>query len=207
MDSVSGMPPMLVKSYLYQLLNGLCFCHARRVLHRDLKPQNLLIDRTGVLKLADFGLARAFSIPLRTYTHEVVTLWYRAPEILMGAKQYSVPMDIWAVGCIFVEMLTKHALFPGDSEIDELYRIFRTLGTPNNTIWPGVSQLPCYRDTFPRWPQQPVARAIPSVTDPLALDLISQMLRYEPSKRISAKAALNHPYFNDLDKSQFTPPC
>lgn len=100
---------------MYQLLKGIDYCHSHRVLHRDLKPQNLLIDKKGDLKLADFGLARAIGIPVRTYTHEVVTLWYRAPEILLGAKQYSTPVDIWSVGCIFAELVTKRPLFPGDS--------------------------------------------------------------------------------------------
>jgi serine/threonine protein kinase len=92
---------MLVKSYMHQLLRGIAFCHSHRVLHRDLKPQNLLIDRNGTLKLADFGLARAFGVPVRTFTHEVVTLWYRAPEILLGGRQYSTPVDIWSVACKF----------------------------------------------------------------------------------------------------------
>lgn len=94
-------------------------------MHRDLKPQNLLIDRRGTLKLADFGLARAFSVPIRQYTHEVITLWYRAPEILLGCKEYSVGVDMWSVGAILVEMANKRPLWPGDSEIDTLFRIFR----------------------------------------------------------------------------------
>ncbi|XP_075967054.1 cyclin-dependent kinase 2 isoform X2 [Anarhichas minor] len=112
MDSftVAGIPLPLVKSYLFQLLQGLAFCHSHRVLHRDLKPQNLLINAQGEIKLADFGLARAFGVPVRTYTHEVVTLWYRAPEILLGCKYYSTAVDIWSLGCIFAEMtpLTVH---------------------------------------------------------------------------------------------------
>lgn len=107
-----------VKLYLYQILNGLNFCHSRRIIHRDLKPQNILVDKKGNVKLADFGLARAFGVPIKTLTHEVETLWYRAPEILMGQKQYSLGVDMWSLGCIFSEMVEKKPLFMGDSEID-----------------------------------------------------------------------------------------
>jgi len=199
LDSVASLSPMLVKSYLYQLLKGIDYCHSHRVLHRDLKPQNLLIDKKGDLKLADFGLARAIGIPVRTYTHEVVTLWYRAPEILLGAKQYSTPVDIWSVGCIFAELVTKRPLFPGDSEIDELFRIFRTLGTPTEASWAGVSELPEYKATFPSWAAQPLKKVVPQL-DTVGLDLLGKMLVYKPSDRISARAALHHPWFYDLPK-------
>lgn len=120
-----GLGDAMVKKFMSQLCEGVKYCHSHRILHRDLKPQNLLIDREGNLKLADFGLARAFGVPLRTYTHEVVTLWYRAPEILLGGRQYSTGVDMWSVGCIFAEMCTKKPLFPGDSEIDEIFKIFK----------------------------------------------------------------------------------
>ena len=107
LDTTPAMEPMLVKSYMFQLIKGMAFCHSHRILHRDLKPQNLLIDRDGAMKIGDFGLARAFGIPIRAYTHEVVTLWYRAPEILLGGRQYACPVDMWSIGCIFVEMVTK----------------------------------------------------------------------------------------------------
>lgn len=120
-----GLTPAVIRKFMMQLCEGIKYCHSHRVLHRDLKPQNLLINGDGNLKLADFGLARAFGVPLRTYTHEVVTLWYRAPEILLGGRQYSTGVDMWSVGCIFAEMCTRKPLFPGDSEIDEIFKIFR----------------------------------------------------------------------------------
>lgn len=122
--------PYEIKLFIYQLVNGVNYCHSRRIIHRDLKPQNLLIDRKGNLKLADFGLARAFGIPIKTLTHEIETLWYRAPEVLLGQKQYSLGVDIWAVGCIFAEMIEKKPLFSGDSEIDQIFKIFQFHGTP-----------------------------------------------------------------------------
>ena len=97
---------------MYQVLCGIAYCHSHRVLHRDLKPQNLLISHDGAIKLADFGLARAFGVPVRTYTHEVVTLWYRAPEILLGCRYYSTPVDIWSIGCIFSELVRYTNLVP-----------------------------------------------------------------------------------------------
>jgi len=203
-DSINGlMSPKLVQSYLYQMIVALNFCHERRILHRDLKPQNLLIDRKGTLKLADFGLGRAFAVPLRSFTHEVVTLWYRAPEILLGGKIYATPIDMWSVGAIFAEMVTKNPLFPGDSEIDELYRIFRILGTPNEDVWPGVVDLPNYKTTFPHWRASDITRIVPGL-DANGYDLLGKMLEYDPAKRISAKRAMNHPYFDSLDKTQYS---
>jgi cyclin-dependent kinase 2 len=187
-----------VKLYLYQMLAGIAYCHAHRVLHRDLKPQNLLIDADrGALKLADFGLARAFGLPVRAYTHEVVTLWYRAPEILLGAKHYSTPVDVWSIGCIFAEMVNGRPLFPGDSEIDELFKIFRLLGTPDESSWPGVTTMPDYKDTFPRWPARSLADAVPGL-DPAGVDLLRGMLRYAPADRLTAKAAMAHPWFDEV---------
>ncbi|KAI3654339.1 hypothetical protein MP228_001058 [Amoeboaphelidium protococcarum] len=201
MDSVvertgQGFTPAAVRSYLKQLIAGISYCHSHRILHRDLKPQNLLIDTDGNLKLADFGLARAFGIPLRSYTHEVVTLWYRAPEILLGSKHYSTAVDIWSIGCIYAEMVMMSPLFPGDSEIDEIFRIFRTLGTPTEENWQGVAQLPDYKTTFPKWQAQKLRSIIKdeNLCD-LGIDLMEKMLKYDPGQRISAKQALCHAYF------------
>jgi len=189
-----ALEPRRVQSYLNQLLLGVAFCHAHRVLHRDLKPQNLLINSAGQIKLADFGLARAFGIPIRTYTHEVVTLWYRAPEILLGTRQYACAVDVWSIGCIFAEMITRRPLFPGDSEIDELFRIFRVLGTPTEESWPGVTSLTDYKPTFPRWKGEDLRHCIPGLCQRGA-DLLRRMLAYAPGGRISAKLALTHEYF------------
>jgi serine/threonine protein kinase len=195
-----GLQAMLIKSYAYQILAGLCYCHCRRVIHRDMKPQNLLLNRQGLIKLCDFGLARAFTIPLRSYTHEVVTLWYRAPEILLGSEFYSIGVDVWSVGCIIAEMFARRPLFPGDSEIDQLHQIFRILGTPTEDRWPGVSELPGFKKTFQKWNRRPLSEVIPGA-DPLGIDLIEKMLEYDPVKRISAKRALDHPYIDDLTAS------
>jgi len=201
-ESGKYMEPALVKSYLYQIMQALLFCHARRVLHRDLKPQNLLIDSKGVIKIADFGLGRAFGLPVRVFTHEVVTLWYRAPEVLLGSTRYSYPVDIWSVGCIFAEMASKRPLFQGDSEIDQLFRIFRVLSTPTNETWPGVSQLPDYKSTFPTWTQNTLASHAKNIDDAAGMDLLQKMLIYDPAERINGKEAIKHEFFKDVDKSK-----
>lgn len=197
-ESGKYMDPKLVKSYLFQINEAILFCHQRRVIHRDLKPQNLLISRDGLIKVADFGLGRTFGIPVRIYTHEVVTLWYRAPEVLLGAPRYSCPVDIWSIGCIFAEMATKKPLFQGDSEIDQLFRIFRVLRTPTEEIWKGVSSLPEYKAIFPNWTSYTLAKQLKNM-DEDGIDLLSKMLVYDPSKRISAKGVAAHPYFKDVD--------
>ncbi|KAL4933739.1 cyclin-dependent serine/threonine-protein kinase CDC28 [Aspergillus undulatus] len=189
-----GLGEAMVKKFMAQLIEGIRYCHSHRILHRDLKPQNLLIDREGNLKLADFGLARAFGVPLRTYTHEVVTLWYRSPEILLGGRQYSTGVDMWSCGAIFAEMCTRKPLFPGDSEIDEIFKIFRLLGTPDEAVWPGVTSFPDYKPSFPRWRREETHNLVPGLEED-GLDLLEALLEYDPARRISAKQACMHPYF------------
>lgn len=160
---------------MQQLLSGIEFCHKRRVLHRDLKPQNLLINREGELKLADFGLARAFGIPVRSYTHEVVTLWYRAPDVLLGSRKYSTPVDIWSVGCIFAEMYTRKPLFPGRSTDDQKEKIFKLLGTPDPATYPDIVQLPDWKEPATKYPAKSLKEIIPNMDDD-AIDLLSVYL-------------------------------
>ncbi|PSR84780.1 Cyclin-dependent kinase [Actinidia chinensis var. chinensis] len=137
-----------VKCLMLQLLEGVKYLHDNWVLHRDLKTSNLLLNNKGELKICDFGLARQYGSPLKPYTHLVVTLWYRAPELLLGAKQYSTAIDMWSLGCIMSELLSKEPLFNGKTEFDQLDKIFRILGTPNETIWPGFSKLPGVKVNF-----------------------------------------------------------
>ncbi|KAH8281840.1 hypothetical protein KR054_003194 [Drosophila jambulina] len=201
MDSLPAdkyMDSDLVRSYLYQITSAILYCHRRRVLHRDLKPQNLLIDKNGLIKVADFGLGRSFGIPVRIYTHEIVTLWYRAPEVLLGSPRYSCPVDIWSIGCIFAEMATRKPLFQGDSEIDQLFRMFRILKTPTEDIWPGVTSLPDYKNTFPCWSTNQLTNQLKNL-DANGINLIQKMLIYDPVHRISANDILKHPYFDGFE--------
>lgn len=194
----NGFSEKVAKNYLWQLLKAISFCHSRRILHRDLKLQNLLVNKKGDIKLADFGLARTMTIPLRVYTKEVVTLWYRAPEILLGSEIYGPPVDIWSLGCIFYEMLTKKALFAGDSEIDQLFKIFKILGTPTDSQWSNLPDLPYYKTTFPSWPSQDLKSLIKGSEE--GADLLAKMVTYDPSKRLSAQSAMKHSYFDELTK-------
>ncbi|KAF3484005.1 CMGC/CDK/CDK5 protein kinase [Arthroderma uncinatum] len=190
-----------IKSFMHQLMRGIAFCHDNRVLHRDLKPQNLLINNKGQLKLADFGLARAFGIPVNTFSNEVVTLWYRAPDVLLGSRTYNTSIDIWSAGCIMAEMYTGRPLFPGTTNEDQLQKIFRLMGTPSERSWPGISQFPEYKPNFHVYATQDLRLILPQI-DQLGLDLLSRMLQLRPEMRISAAEALRHPWFNDLNQLQ-----
>jgi serine/threonine protein kinase len=192
-----ALKPMVIKSFMYQLLKGIDFCHQNRVLHRDLKPQNLLINSKGSLKLGDFGLARAFGIPVNTFSNEVVTLWYRAPDVLLGSRTYNTSIDIWSAGCIMAEMFTGRPLFPGTTNEDQIVRIFRIMGTPTERTWPGITQLPEYKTTYQMYATQDLHNILPQI-DATGINLLQMMLQLRPELRVSAQDALQHPWFNDL---------
>ncbi|XP_073228851.1 cyclin-dependent kinase 20-like isoform X2 [Porites lutea] len=183
-----------IKSYMLMLLKGVVFCHENSIMHRDLKPANLLISSTGHLKIADFGLARVFrNEGNRQYSHQVATRWYRAPELLYGARLYDEGVDLWAVGCIFGELLNNSPLFPGESDIAQLYCVLRVLGTPRPGQ--GMTELPDYNKiVFPEMPPIPLETIVPDAS-PEAVDLLKKFLVYPSKERISAAEALLHPYF------------
>ncbi|XP_031849237.1 cyclin dependent kinase 11B pitslre isoform X1 [Nomia melanderi] len=190
--------PGEVKCLMQQLLRAVAHLHDNWILHRDLKTSNLLLSHRGILKVGDFGLAREYGSPLRQYTPIVVTLWYRAPELLLSGKEYSTPVDMWSVGCIFAELLRMEALFPGKSEIDQLNRIFKELGTPNDRIWPGYSKLPMVQKIpFAHYPVNNLRQRFSLSLSDLGIELLNKFLTYDPQQRITAEDALKHGYFTE----------
>ncbi|XP_015908897.2 cyclin-dependent kinase 5 homolog isoform X2 [Parasteatoda tepidariorum] len=192
----------IVKLFLFQLLRGLAYCHRRKVLHRDLKPQNILINDKGELKLADFGLARAKSVPTKTFSNEVVTLWYRPPDVLLGSTNYSTSIDLWGVGCIFFEMVTKKPLFPGSSVDWQLGLIFDLMGPPsedvfeclkNNEEYLSIKNVQKFEYDDVKTLEDRCRRL-----DSTGIDLMYELLKYDPKDRISAFAAMKHRYFDSL---------
>ncbi|KAM6338900.1 cyclin-dependent kinase 6 isoform 2-T2 [Podargus strigoides] len=173
-----GVPTETIKDMMLQLFRGLDFLHSHRVVHRDLKPQNILVTSNGQIKLADFGLARIYSFQM-ALTSVVVTLWYRAPEVLLQSS-YATPVDLWSVGCIFAEMFRRNVI-----------------GLPEEEDWPNDVALP--RNAFTSRPAQPIEKIVPDI-DELGKDLLLKCLAFNPTKRISAYVALSHPYFHDLEK-------
>ncbi|KAI0501556.1 hypothetical protein KFK09_016501 [Dendrobium nobile] len=190
------LSPGDIKSYLQMTLKGLAHCHKKWVLHRDMKPNNLLIAADGQLKLADFGLARIFGSPDRRFTHQVFARWYRAPELLFGTKQYGPGVDVWAAGCIFAELLLRRPFLQGSSDIDQLGKIFAAFGTPKPFQWPEMVYLPDYVEY--QYVSPPSLRSLFPMASDDALDLISKMFTYDPKARISTQQALEHRYFTSI---------
>ncbi|KAH3766801.1 Cyclin-dependent kinase 20 [Pelomyxa schiedti] len=205
------VPEACAKYFLRLILRGLAYCHLHGVVHRDIKPSNILLDDTGRLVIADFGLARA--LPRCTIggqeelmTNQVATRWYKAPELLLGAQRYDFGIDIWALGCVFVELLCGEPLFPGETDIDQLFKIVQILGTPTVQNWPGVQALPDFNKlVFSPLAATPFRDVIPRCSQG-AIDLISKLLVYNPDSRLSAAQALVDPYFFTTPLPQEPPP-
>ncbi|RHZ83119.1 hypothetical protein Glove_99g357 [Diversispora epigaea] len=213
------LPEFTIKSFLWQLLNGVSYLHANWVLHRDLKPANILVTADGVVKIADLGLARIYQLPLQPLFNGdkvVVTIWYRAPELLLGSRHYTKAIDIWAVGCIFAELLTLRPIFKGEEakmdskkqvpfQRNQLVKIFEVLGKPTKEQWPTIDQQPEYPNLSSFTLKQYSNRLREfyqntSSKSDSGFELLSKMLEYDPVKRITAEDALNHPYFEEEPK-------
>jgi cyclin-dependent kinase 8/11 len=217
-NNAQPMPMATVKSLLHQILQGINYLHMNWIIHRDLKPSNILVtgmdkppNERGCVKIADFGLARLFQSPLRPLSDVdavVVTIWYRAPELLLGAKHYTKAIDLWAIGCIFAELIASKPLFQGVEkerkgddrtpfQADQVDKIFRILGKPNLQSWPGVVELPCWPEAQ-NWQDYPnvLSTKIPALPHGSpGYDLLSKLLDYDPVRRITASEALQHDFF------------
>ncbi|XP_032196983.1 serine/threonine-protein kinase MAK isoform X1 [Mustela erminea] len=187
-------PESVIRNIMYQILQGLAFIHKHGFFHRDMKPENLLCMGPELVKIADFGLARELrSQP--PYTDYVSTRWYRAPEVLLRSSVYSSPIDIWAVGSIMAELYTLRPLFPGTSEVDEIFKICQVLGTPKKSDWPEGYQLASSMNfRFPQCVPINLKTLIPNASNE-AIQLMTEMLNWDPKKRPTASQALKHSYF------------
>ncbi|OXV09278.1 hypothetical protein Egran_02957, partial [Elaphomyces granulatus] len=186
------------KDLARQMFEGLNYLHHRGVLHRDIKAANILISNRGQLKFADFGLARFFSKSRQLdYTNRVITIWYRPPELLLGETRYGPAVDVWSAACVYVEMFTKKAVFPGEGgEISQLDRLYNCLGTPTRADWFDIVEMPWFELMRPTERRKRVFEEIyRDILTPAALDLVAQMFRYDPAKRPTAEEVLAHPYF------------
>ncbi|KAF7457781.1 protein kinase domain containing protein [Cryptosporidium felis] len=205
-----------IKVIIRQLLSGLEYCHLNNIIHRDIKCANLLISRDGVVKLADFGLARIYNIRNRAMTNRVITLWYRPPELLLGAQCYDTPVDMWSVGCILGELILQQPLFCSETEAGVLKSIGDTLGSPPSNVLFEFKKLPLWNDQD----SNPLLQILGSGTGPkykqfisrveekagkLGLDLLLQLLQYSPEKRLNPREALDHPWLSSNEKSEVIP--
>jgi serine/threonine protein kinase len=186
------LPMAKVLGYSQDLLSGIHACHSQLIIHRDLKPQNVLIHPVRGLKICDFGLSRTFSPSNKAYTPEVITLWYRGPELLLGQLQYGPEVDLWSAGCIIAEMATSYPTFPGDSEIGTIFKIMQLLGSPTEATWPGFEKaLPLWKPCFPRWPPTDLASVYKRRPEfgGAGMDLLHGLLAMNPASRLTSRKA------------------
>ncbi|TVY36572.1 Serine/threonine-protein kinase [Lachnellula subtilissima] len=191
-----------IKAWMGMLGRGVWWCHENFVLHRDIKPNNLLIAADGEVKLADFGLARSFSDPYRIMTSNVITRWYRPPELLFGAKHYSGAVDIWSVGLVFAELIIRTPYIAGDTEVHQISLICQAIGTPSEDVWPGVSKLPEYTVPEPATPVRGKDHYLATfgTAGHEGVDVLMGMLVLDPRKRITAREILEHSWWSSDPK-------
>ncbi|CAG90976.2 DEHA2G21230p [Debaryomyces hansenii CBS767] len=201
-DTSIVFKPSDIKSWLLMTLRGIHHCHRNFILHRDLKPNNLLLAPDGELKIADFGLARSLGNADELLTSNVVTRWYRAPELLFGARHYTVAVDIWSIGIIFAELMLRTPYLPGKDDTDQIDVTFRALGTPTEQIWPNVSNLPLYNAlrVYPPPSRQELRNRFSAATEK-ALDLLILMTQLDPNRRCDSTQALLHEYFLEFPRA------
>ena len=195
------------KMIFKQLMEGLNYLHKRRVIHRDIKGSNILLNAQGILKIADFGLARNMKVLAQgespDYTNRVITIWYRPPELLLGSTDYGREVDIWGVGCLLMELYTKTATFQGTEEVSQLFKIFEIMGTPTLESWPNIENLPWFEMLKPRINKKPTFEVeYKPLMTPDSFDLAQKLLELVPSRRLTAEQALEHHYFHNDPKPE-----
>lgn len=196
--------PQEVQRLMNQLMTGMEFLHASRIIHRDIRPRTIFLDKEETLKIGNLMSAREILSQDHLYTLDVITTWYRPPELLLGSNVYSLPVDMWSCGCILAEMASGSPLFYGDSEIATLFLIFRKLGTPTEKQWKRVSELPHFKSTFPQFPGKPLCevRNLCEQLGSAGIQVLEGLLCYDPGERMSATAAVQHEYLVETKDSK-----